>query len=196
MKHRSPWLAGVAAVALALITTATAFAAGSGSEVAATVTIARLGGTVPCGVNITVTATVVDATGTPIPGQLVDWSFAPKPKAHAADTISPSTSPTDASGVATTTVVLACVPGDRHIRATAGAASGSAVLNVHATGAVLGVTSGAVLGVTSGGLPNTSTLPGKTPAPQDLPVIGMLLAILAMAAGGGLILRRVSLSRS
>jgi Bacterial Ig-like domain (group 1) len=195
MKLRSRVLAGLAAVALALITSATAFAAGSGTEVTAAVTIARLGGTVTCGVDITVTATVVDASGKPIEGQQVDWSFAPKPKAEAADTISPITSTTDASGVATTTVNLACVPGSRHLRATADAVTGSAVLNVSARGAVLGVTSGGP-GVPSGGLPNTSTLPGETPAPQDLPVIGMLLAILAMAAGGGLILRRVSLSRS
>ena len=188
MKHRSPWLAGLAAVALALITAGTAFGAYSGNGVTEAVTIARLGGTVTCGVNITVTATVVDATGTPIPGQPVDWSFAPKLKADAADTISSSPSTTDASGVATTTVKLACVPGSRGLRATADAVTGSAVLSVSATGAVLGVTSGS--------LPNTSTLPGETPAPQDLPVIGTLLAILAMAAGGGLILRRVSLSRS
>jgi hypothetical protein len=194
MKHRSQWLAGLAAVALALITSATAFAGASSIKSAASVTIARLGGTVPCNVNITVTATFVPASGKPILGQQVDWSFAPKPKPDTADTITPSSSTTDMNGVATTTVFLACVPGDRHIRATVDAVTGSAVLNVHATGKVLGATSGAVLGATSGGLPNTSTLPGETPAPQDLPVIGTLLAILAMAAGGGLILRRVSLS--
>jgi hypothetical protein len=192
MKHRSQWLAGLAAVALALITAGTAFGAND-PGVTEAVTIARLGGRVTCGVNITVTATVVDATGTPIPKKLVDWSFASKPSRL--DTISASHTYTNASGVATTTVKLACVPGSPNLRATADAVTGSAVLNVPATGAVLGVTSGGP-GVTSGGLPNTSTLPGETPAPQDLPVIGTLLAMLAMAAGGGLILRRISLSRS
>jgi hypothetical protein len=175
----------LAAVALALITSATAFGAYD-PGVTEAVTIARLGRTVTCGVNITVTATVVDATGTPIPKKLVDWSFASKPSRL--DTINASQTPTNASGVATTTVKLACVPGSPNLRATADAVTGSAVLGVSATGAVLGVTSGS--------LPNTSTLPGETPAPQDLPVIGTLLAMLTMAAGGGLILRRISLSRS
>jgi hypothetical protein len=50
MKHRSQWLAGLAAVALALITTATAF--GYSGEVAGAVTVAGPGGTLTCGVNI------------------------------------------------------------------------------------------------------------------------------------------------
>jgi Bacterial Ig-like domain (group 1) len=174
MKHRNQWLAGLAAVALALITTATAF--GYAGETAGAVTITRLGGTVKCGVNITVTATVVDAKGKPISGQPVFWSFTAKPSR--ADIINASPTFTNSKGVATTTVFLACVPGSRHLRAVADAVSGSAVLNVSAAG-----------------LPNTSTLPGGTPAPEGLPVIGTLLAVLAMAAGGVLAVRRISLSR-
>jgi len=173
MKHRSQWLAGLAAVALALITSATAF--GYAGEVAGAVTVAGPGGTLTCGVNITVTATVVDAAGKLIAGQPVAWAFTSTPST--ADKINTTPTTTNASGVATTTVVLACVAGSRTIRATADAISASAVLSV-----------------TAAGLPNTSTLPGETPA-QNLPVIGTLLAVLAMAAGGVLALRRISLSR-
>jgi len=173
MKHRSQWLAGLAAVALALITSATAF--GYEYEVAGAVTVAGPGGTLTCGVNITVTATVVDAAGKLIAGQPVAWAFTSTPST--ADKINTTPTTTNASGVATTTVVLACVAGSRTIRATADA-----------------VSAGAVLSVTAAGLPNTSTLPGETPA-QNLPVIGTLLAVLAMAAGGVLALRRISFSR-
>ena len=173
MKHRSQWLAGLAAVALALITSATAF--GYAGEVAGAVTVAGPGGTLTCGVNITVTATVVDAAGKLIAGQPVAWAFTSTPST--ADKINTTPTTTNASGVATTTVVLACVAGSRTIRATADAISASAVLSV-----------------TAAGLPNTSTLPGETPA-QNLPVIGTLLAVLAMAAGGVLALRRISFSR-
>jgi hypothetical protein len=173
MKHRSRWLAGFAAVALALVASATAF--GYAAQVAAAVTIATPGGTLQCGVNITVTATIVDSTGAPISGQAVDWSFTSSPSA--ADKINKTPTTTDANGVATTTVVLACVAGSRHLHAVADAVGASAVL-----------------GVTAAGLPNTSTLPGETPT-QDSPLIGTLLAVLAMAAGGVLALRRISFSR-
>src|SRR5450759_662374 len=150
MKHRSQWLAGLAAVALALITSATAFGwSGTGNGA---VTVAGPGGTLICGDNITVTATVVDAAGKLIAGQPVAWSFTSTPST--ADKINTTPTTTNASGVATTTVVLACVAGNRTITATAD-----------------GVSAGAVLSVTATGLPNTSTLPGETPA-QNLPVIG------------------------
>ena len=174
MKHRSPWLAGLAAITLALITTATAF--GYVHPTAGAVTITRPSGTLKCGVNITVTATVVDAVGKPISGQLVYWSFTSRPSPL--DRIKFSPTKTNSKGVAKTTVILACVPGSRTIRAKAGTVYASAVL-----------------GVTGGGLPNTSTLPGETPAPQDLSLLGTLLAVLAMTAGGVLALRRISLSR-
>jgi len=174
MKHRSQWLAGLAAVALALITSATAF--GYQTTSGGAVTVAGPGGTLQCGVNLTVTATLVDSAGAPIAGQPVDWSFTSTPST--ADKINKTPTTTNASGVAKTTVVLACVPGIRRLHAVAGAVSASGVLSV-----------------TAAGLPNTSTLPGETPAPQNLPVLGTLLAVLAMAAGGVLALRRISPSR-
>ena len=173
MQHRSPWLAGVAAVILVLVTSATALA--YHHTPAAAVTIGTPGGTLQCGVSITVTATIVDASGKPIAGQPVDWSFTSSPSS--ADKINRTPTNTNADGVATTTVVLACVAGNRHLHAVADAVSASAVL-----------------GVTAAGLPNTSTLPGETPA-QGPPLVGMLLAVLAMAVGGAFALRQISLSR-
>ena len=175
MKHRSQWLAGLAAVALALITSATAF--GWSDTGHGEVTVAGPGGTLICGDNITVTATVVNAAGKLIAGQPVAWAFTSTPSTADKINTTTTTTTTNASGVATATVVLVCVAGNRTITATAG-----------------GVSAGAVLGVTAAGLPNTSTLPGETPA-QNLPVIGTLLAVLAMAAGGVLALRRISFSR-
>ena len=173
MQHRSPWLAGVAAVILALVTSATAL--GYVTTVAAAVTVAGPGGTLQCGVNTTVTATIVDSAGKPIAGQPVDWSFTSSPSS--ADKINRTPTTTNADGVATTTVVLACVAGNRHLQAVADAVRASAVL-----------------GVTAAGLPNTSTLPSETPT-QGIPLVGTLLAVLAMAVGGAFALRQISLSR-
>jgi hypothetical protein len=168
MKHRSKWTAGFAAVALALVTAVTAF--GYAGEVAAAVTVAGPVGTIKCGVNVLVTATIVDAAGKPIAGQPVDWTFASSPSAD--DAFGSADAATDANGVAKAYVILACVPGDRTVRATAD-----------------GVSGGAVLGVTSAGLPSTSTLPAGTPG-SDLSILGTLLAALALAAAGSLVLRQ------
>ena len=173
MQHRSPWLAGVAAVILALVTSATAL--GYVTTPAAAVTIGTPGGTLQCGVNTTVTATIVDSAGKPIAGKPVDWSFTSSPSS--ADKINRTPTNTNADGVATTTVVLACVAGNRYLHAVADAVGASAVL-----------------GVTAAGLPNTSALPSETPA-QGLPLVGTLLAVLAMAVGGAFALRQISLSR-
>ena len=86
-----------------------------------------------------------------------------------------NTATTNASGVATTTVTLACVVGSRTVTATAGT-----------------ISAGAVLGITSGGLPNTSTTPGGSPV-GNLP-IATILALLAVLAGGGIMVRRFAFS--
>lgn len=170
MKYRSRWLAGFAAAALALVGATTAF--GYAGEVAAEVTLGGPGGTLACNVSITVTATVVDANGKAISGQSVDWTFASSPSS--ADTINATPTTTDANGVATTTVTLACVVGNREIRATADDVSGSAVLSV-----------------TAAGLPRTSTAPDG--APLDAGLVATLLALLAVIVGGGIMIGRLVL---
>jgi hypothetical protein len=171
MKHRTRGLAGLAAAALVLLAATTAF--GYAGEVAGAVTVGGPGGTLQCGVPITVSATIVDSAGKPIEGQPVDWTIASSPSS--ADTINATPTTTDANGVATTTVTLACVAGNREIRATAD-----------------GVSGGAVLGVTAAGLPRTSTVPGEVPV--DVSLVATLLAVLAVLAGGGTMVRRLVLN--
>jgi hypothetical protein len=174
MKHRSGWMAGFAAVALALVTAVTAF--GYAGETVGAITVTGPGGTIKCGVNVLVTATVVDAEGSRIAGQPIAWKITTTPSTK--DKIKPLSAVTDANGRARANVFLACVPGSRRIRATADAISASTVLNV-----------------TAAGLPNTSTLPVGAPGSADLSILGTLLAALALAAAGSLVLRQRVLDR-
>jgi hypothetical protein len=146
---------------------------GYAAQVAGAVSVGGPGGTLKCGVPLTVTATVLDANGSPIAGQPVDWSFTSSPSS--ADKINSTPTTTNASGVATTTVTLACVVGSRTVTATADA-----------------ISAGAVLGITSGGLPNTSTTPGGSPVGNLS--IATILALLAVLAGGGIMVRRFAFS--
>jgi hypothetical protein len=167
MINRRRWLTAFTALALAVLAAGTAL--GYAGEVAASVTVSRPSGTLKCGVNITISATVLDATGKPIAGQPVAWSWVSRVSRN--DSISKTPTTTNASGVAKTTVKLACVPGSRVLRATADAVKGQAVLNV-----------------TAGGLPRTSTLAAGVPGSSES-ILGTLLAVLALVAGGGLAVR-------
>jgi hypothetical protein len=169
MMRRTRWIAGLSAVALVLVTSASAL--GYTGQVLASISIAiEASGT--CGETATVTATLLDANGAPIAGESVAWSFVTTQSPS--DTINETPTTTDANGMATTTVTLAAVSGDRQIRATAGDVSASAVVSQSCAA-----------------LPNTSTLPAETPQPRA-PVAGMLLVALALALGGGLTLRRLA----
>lgn len=164
--HRGPWLAGLAAVAAALFTAATV--AAYAGQVAESIQIGV--GTIKCNSPITVTATVLDNNGKAISGKAVAWNFVSTPSTS--DTISPRSSTTNALGVATTTVRLACIPGNRQLRATADQVSGTAVF---------GLTEGQVLGIT--GLPNTTAAPpGSRPeSSSGLPLLVMLVVLLGLA---------------
>jgi hypothetical protein len=178
VKQRSPLIAGLAGAALALAMSATAF--GYARQVVAVLTITGPSGPVPCGTPVTLQATALDVTGAPIQGQPVHWGFSSTPSHR--DTIKPRSALTNANGVATTTITLACVAGPRTVTAAADKARASAVLNI---------ATGGVLGLTSAGLPNTSTaLVGEA---TDDPPAALLLALLAMLAGGGIMLRRLAL---
>jgi hypothetical protein len=170
MTSRSRWLAGFAA--LMLVVFVSGIALGYAGEVAASVTVARPHGTVKCGVNLTVTATVRDAKGKPISGQPVKWTWVSR--VTSGDKILVVNSTTNSKGIATTKVKLACVPGSRVIRASADGVRGQAVLNV-----------------TAAGLPRTSTLATQAtgvPASGD-PMLLTLFAVLALAGGAGLVVR-------
>lgn len=170
MKRPNRWFAGLAGTALALAISASVFA--YAGEVAGAVSVSGPS-TVACGAGLTVTATVVDASGKPIEGQPVFWSFNSSPSSS--DRINDTTTTTDASGVATTTLTLASVAGSREVSATADAVIGSVVI-----------------GVACAALPRTSTAMDTSPI-GNLPIAPML-ALLAVFAGGGIILRRVALS--
>lgn len=168
MRSRNRWFAGIAGAALALLAISSAF--GYAGQVAASGTVTTPSGTLKCDTPLTVSVTFLDASGKPVTGNAVTWTIS----GASGDTVdSPTT--TDASGVSSTTVTLSCVVGSRTVTATTGAFS-----------------TGAVLGLTSGGLPNTSTVPSSG-SPSGLP-IGTLAALLAILAGGGIMVRRLVLN--
>ena len=76
MKRRTTWIAAVSRPWPVMATD------GHGirvqRQVEGAVTVAAHG-TVTCGAPFTVTATFVDANGTPVAGQSVDWSFSSSP---------------------------------------------------------------------------------------------------------------------
>ncbi len=146
---------GMLAAAVLLLAISAQAVAGYNGQVPTQVTVGGPSGAVICGDELAITAMVVDQDGKAIEGQQVAWSFAASPSSG--DEIVEATTTTDAQGVTSTTVILACEAGDRTIKATAGEAFGSVVLSV-----------------TGEGLPDTSTAPSET-APW-----GLLLAALAV----------------
>jgi hypothetical protein len=178
VKHRSQLIAGVAGAALALAMSVTVLA--YARQVVAVLTISGPSGPVPCGTPVTLRATALDINGAPIGGQPVRWVLSSTPSHR--DTIKPRSTLTNASGVATTTITLACVAGPRTVTAAADRARASAVLNI---------ATGGVLGLTSAGLPNTSTaLDGEA---HDGPPIAQLLGVLGLLAGTWIMFRRLAL---
>jgi hypothetical protein len=173
MNRRTRWFAALAGTALALAMATTVFA--YAGQVAGAVTVAGPSGALECNVALTVSATVLDASSNPIEGQPVAWSFTSSPSS--ADTINSTPTTTNASGVATTTVTLACVAGSRTLTATAD-----------------DIRASAVLGITAAGLPSTSTAPAGAPA-GNLP-FAMILALLAVLVGAGLMVRQTAFSRN
>ncbi len=171
MTRRSRMFAGLAGAALAIVMAATAL--GYAGQVLGTITVAGPGGTLKCHTNITVTATLLDVGGKPFTGETVKWKFTSTPSS--ADKINKTPTTTNSAGVTKTTVYLACVAGNRKITATSA-----------------GMSAGAVLSLTAAGLPRTDTLPGTDPAGDFS--LGTLLALLAVLAGGGIMIRRIATS--
>jgi hypothetical protein len=151
-------LAAAGAAALLLLSVAAPAAFGYAGQVANQVTVAGPAGILVCNTALTVTATVLDAGGIPVDNREVVWSFGAGQVTG--DQIITVSTMTNALGVATTTVKLACVVGNRTIVATAAPAAGQIVL-----------------GITATGLPPTSTDPGSTPMwPYALALLGICVA--------------------
>jgi hypothetical protein len=159
-------LAAAGAVALLLLSVAASAAFGYAGQVAVQVTAAGPAGTLPCNTALVVTATVLDGGGIAVDGRDVVWTFGAG--MHTGDHIVLPTTTTNASGVTSTTVVLACIVGNRTIVATATPASGQVVL-----------------GITLAGLPLTGTSPDSTP------LWPYVLALLGICLGSFMIGRRV-----
>ena len=177
MKARTRWFAGLAAAAILLTATVTAF--GYSGQVEAIVGVAAQG-TITCGEPFTMTATVLDADGAPVADASVAWSFVTKQSSS--DTIDTTPTVTNAQGVATTTVTLGAVGGERQIRATTTVGDSGASGEVSASG---------VVDQSCGGLPRTSTLSPETPQ-GGVPLAAVLVLVLGFAVGGGLMLRRLA----
>lgn len=167
MEQRTRWLAGFSAMLLALIVTATA--SGYTGQIAASITIA-VKGSGGCGQPIRMTAIVIDAAGKPVAGQSVDWTLVLS--LSSADKISKTPTITNRKGVASTSVTLACVNGNRTVRATAGQVSAQAVVAVKVHS-----------------LPSTSTLDVGGPARSDPPIAPFLLAAIGLAVGSVMAMR-------
>ena len=169
MRLRTRWTAGLSAVALALTASVSAF--GYTGQVPATATVS-VGGIAACREAFAVTSTFLDKDGVPVDGLSVDWSFVSGQSDH--DVIHDTKTITDQEGVATTTVTLAPVPGDRRIGVTAGEVTASAVVSQSCAGV---------------SLPRTSTLRTPTSGGSG-PSLLLLLAAITLAAGSALALRR------
>ncbi|MCJ7712677.1 MAG: Ig-like domain-containing protein [Chloroflexi bacterium] len=168
MRDRTKRLAGLIAgttLALALVTSVAAYA----GQVAGTVEVSGPSGAQPCGTPLTVTALVQETGGALIEGQSVSWSF--QSGNVSGDKVLTATSTTNASGVATSQIQLACSP---H----------SVVL-----GAVADEITGTTTIASSGeGLPRTDTAPTSSS-------LALLLAGMAVLVGAGMMLRRLALAR-
>ena len=155
----------------------------STADVVAIVGVAAQG-IITCGQPFTMKATVLDADGAPVADASVAWSFVTTQSSS--DTIHKTPTITNSKGVATTTVTLGAVSGDRRIRATT---------TVGETGATSEVSASGVVNQSCGGLPRTDTLASAIPqAPGDLPLAAGLLLVLAFAVGGWLTLRRLAVT--
>jgi hypothetical protein len=148
----------VGVASLLLLSVAASAAIAYEGQITQQVTVAGPAGTLACNTALTVTATVLDASGNPVDNRAVVWTFSAG-QVTGDQIVTPSTV-TNASGVTTTTVKLACTVGNRTVVALVAPAFGEAVL-----------------GITATGLPPTSTDPGSTPLwPYALAVLGICMA--------------------
>ncbi len=154
-------LAASGVAALLLLSVAAPAVMGYEGQVTHQVAVSGPAGTLACNTALTVTATVLDAGGKPVDNRAVAWSIGAG-KVTGDQVVTASTM-TNATGVATTTVKLACVVGNRTVIATADASSGQAVL-----------------GITATGLPPTGTTPPTPMWPYALTILGICVAFFVV----------------
>ena len=155
-------LGAAGATALLLLSVAAPAAFAYEGQVTNQVAVAGPAGTLACNTALTVTATVLDAGGKPVDNRAVVWSIGAGKVAG--DQVVTVSTMTNTAGVATTTVKLVCVVGNRTIIATSDTLTGQVVL-----------------GITATGLPPTSTAPDATPMwPYALTILGICVAFFAV----------------
>ena len=169
MRTRTRWTAGLAAAAMLL--TAVVSASAYTGQVPSTAVLS-VADTVACNDTFAVSSTFLDVDGVPVEGLSVTWSFVTTQSTD--DTIHDTETTTNEDGVATTTVTLAAVPGDRQIGVTSGDVTASAVVSQSCAGL---------------SLPRTSTL--EPPSTGALgPGLLVVLVSLVLLAGIAATIRR------
>ena len=180
MRARTRWIAGLAAAAILLTATVTAF--GYSGQVDAIVGVAAQG-TITCGQPFTMTATVLDADGAPVADASIAWSFVTEAVVVGQDQHNADRHQLEGrrhhDGDAGSRQRRTDDPRDHH-RGRDGATS-----EVSASG---------VVNQSCGGLPRTDTLSPETPQ-GGAPLAAVLVLVLGFAAGGGLTLRRLAATR-
>ena len=155
-------LAATGVAALLLLSVAAPAVMGYAGQVVNQIIVGGPTGTLACNTPLTVTAIILDAGGHPVDNRAVVWSIGTGKVAG--DQVVTVSTMTNATGVATTTVKLACVVGNRTIIATSDTMTGQVVL-----------------GITAIGLPPTSTAPDATPMwPYALTILGICVAFFAV----------------
>jgi len=136
---------------------------------------------VSCTAPIRITATLTDSSANPVPGAEVRFSYK---KSAPGDSIAPTTTFSNAAGLAETTIDLSCVIGSRIIRASVpGDGSAQLVVTCSPRNGCTVKPQGGVLGIV--GLPNTDTGVDPVTAPTvDRKVDNQSFrGLVALAAG-------------
>jgi hypothetical protein len=168
MIRRTASLVGAAILVSVLAVPALAY----NGEVPVNITVSGQVAGVTCGTAIPLSATVDGASGTGVPGVVVTWTIASSPSG-ANDKLGSASTTSGANGVATNTLTLSCVTGNR-------------VVHASAQGGVLGAIS---INLSASGLPNTSTMPDGHTSPS-LPAASLLFLAIAIGFGMALGVRR------
>ena len=184
---------GVAAVLLLSVAASATFA--YQGQIVNQVTVTGPAGSISCGVPLTLHATLLDSNGVAVDNRAVVWTFG---AGHVTgDQIGQPSTTTNALGVATTTVTLACLVGNRTIVATAGSSSGQTVLIL---GQIVGGATGSpAAGTTTTPPPTAGSSPtgiinGSTPM-WVLVFLGACLLLLLILVARFMMRRRVVAGR-
>jgi len=161
MTARTRLTAGLAAATFLLIAAASASA--YNGQVAATATVSAE--SAACGDAFTVASTFLDLEGLPVGGLSVKWSFLTSQSPD--DAINDTNTVTDADGVATTTVTLAAIPGDRTIGVTSDDVTASMVVSPSCPGTAL---------------PRTSTVAPEAPSTSVIALVASAIVVVLAAS--------------